>query len=178
MRWLLAGLLAGAPWIASAGANTTTAADAIVGFWQTEAGGAVVQIMRSDALDASAAPRYEGRLAWLRESHYPADDPQGMAGQPVADRHNPDAALRERPLQGLTLLTGLRYRHREHDDAQWVDGRVYDTENGKRYDCIVWLADNEHLKLRGYVGIELLGQTTTWTRVPDPAVRPPIGGRP
>jgi len=170
---LLAYLLACTPLLAVAQA----APDAIVGFWQTQGGDAVIEIAATDATGkASTSTRYQGQLAWLRERRYPADDPQGMADQPVADRHNPNPALRERPLLGLTLLTGLHYRTREDDDAQWVDGRIYDTENGKHYDCIVWLVDDDHLKLRGYVGIELLGRTTTWTRVPDPAVQPPMEG--
>jgi len=174
IRMLLTGLLAGAPLLA-AGAQASSGPDAIVGFWQTEDGGAVIEITSADALDAEKSG-YQGHLAWLRESHYPADDPQGMDGEPVVDRHNPDPALRTRALIGLKLLTGLRYRVREDGDARWVDGHVYDTENGKRYDCIAWLADDDHLKLRGYVGIKLLGRTTTWTRVADPVAEPPITG--
>ena len=139
---------------------TATAPDAITGYWRTEGGEAVFEILaRGDS--------YAGRIVWLREPDYPADDPQGMGGQPIVDRNNPDPAQRDRPLLGLELLTGLRYR-RERGNARWHDGRIYNSENGKLYRCHVWLADDDHLKLRGYIGRPILGATTTWTRVPAP----------
>ncbi|MES1924624.1 hypothetical protein T31B1_04835 [Salinisphaera sp. T31B1] len=138
---------------------------AISGFWQTEQGEAVVEI-RADP----DTQTYSGRLVWLRQARYLQDDPRGIGGQRVVDRHNPDPDRRTRPLLGLTLLTGLAYHPQARDGrGQWQSGRIYDTENGKHYDCYVWLADAEHLKLHGYVGVRLLGRTTTWTRVADPA---------
>jgi hypothetical protein len=41
-----------------------------------------------------------GRVLWLRT-------PRDAAGRPKRDTMNPDAALRERPLCGLTVLDGL-----------------------------------------------------------------------
>lgn len=103
IRMLLTGLLAGAPMLA-ASAEASSGPDGIVGFWQTEGGGAVIEIRAADTgANANGSSRYQGRLAWLRESRYPTDDPQGMAGKRVVDRHNPDHALRAR----------ARLRHRE-----------------------------------------------------------------
>lgn len=158
VRWAV-GLLVVVPALVAA-ADAPAPADAIVGFWRTDGGGAVVEIRPS-------GDTYTGRLVWLRESRYPADDPRGIGGQPVTDRHNPDPAARDRPLLGLELLTGLSYAV-EDGEARWRGGRIYDTENGKRYDCNVRLVDHDHLKLHGYIGIPLLGRTTTWTRVADP----------
>ncbi|MFC3105946.1 DUF2147 domain-containing protein [Salinisphaera aquimarina] len=153
-----AALLLCAPLLATA---DTAAPDAIAGFWRTEGGEAIVEIRNAGA-------QYRGRLVWLRQPHYPEGDPRGIGGQPVTDRHNPDPARRDRPLIGLPLLTGLIYHVDDRGKAHWRSGRVYDTENGKHYDCNVWLADADHLKLRGYLGIELLGRTTTWERVDEP----------
>ncbi len=61
--------------------------------------------MIEDEVALAVAPCGEGdalcgRIVWLRT---PRDD----AGRPKRDAMNPDAALRERPLCGLTVLDGL-----------------------------------------------------------------------
>jgi uncharacterized protein (DUF2147 family) len=48
----------------------------------------------------------------------------------------------------------------------WVDGTVVDPENGKEYKGKIWTVGKDSLKMRGYVGISLLGRTETWTRIP------------
>ena len=141
--------------------------EAIAGFWQTEGDEAVIRI----AVDGH---RFPGTIVWLAEDHYPGDDPKGMGGQPVVDRYNPDPAKQARPLIGLQLLKNLHYHVSDNDRARWVDGRIYDTEHGKWYDCNLWLADADHLKVHGYIGVPLLGKTTTWTRVPDPNQHGPV----
>ena len=58
----------------------------------------------------------------------------------------------------------MRNFHPEGDD--WVDGAVVDPENGKEYKGKMWAVGKNSLKMRGYVGISLLGRTETWTRIP------------
>ncbi|MGN8157935.1 DUF2147 domain-containing protein [Salinisphaera sp. RV14] len=149
-------------------ASMTALADApppaaIVGFWRTAKGGAVIHMVEEQG-------GFLARVVWLESDRYPADDPQGMGGQPLVDRHNPDPSKRDRPMIGLRLIKGLDYRVLASDRARWENGRVYDPDRGKWFDCYLWLADHRHLKLHGYVGIPALGRTTTWTRVPDPRV--------
>jgi uncharacterized protein (DUF2147 family) len=48
-------------------------------------------------------------------------------------------------------------------DGTWL-GHVTDPRNGKRYQAELWVDDSGHLKLRGFVGIPLLGKTVTWNR--------------
>ncbi|MGB7756292.1 MAG: DUF2147 domain-containing protein [Salinisphaera sp.] len=159
MRWLA---LAAALLVAPAAALARGAApDAIAGFWRTEQGGAVIQVV--DDHDDFAA-----RIVWLKTTRYPPDDPQGMGGMPLVDRHNPDPSKRHRPMIGLRMIKQLDYHVSDNDRARWENGRVYDPDQGKWFDCYLWLADHNHLKLHGYVGIPALGKTTTWTRVPDP----------
>lgn len=95
-----------------------------------------------------------GRLAWFRPSPEDADKP------PPVDEHDPDPALRGRPLCGLVILGGFKPK----SDRDWVDGWVYDPENGKTYHATMRLARNDTLRLRGYIGIPLFGQTQVWTR--------------
>ncbi|MGH8369886.1 MAG: DUF2147 domain-containing protein [Gammaproteobacteria bacterium] len=130
-------------------------ADRILGTWVTEGGKSHVEIVQQTGI-------YAGHISWLEEPVYPADDKQGMAGQPKIDRENPDTALRSRPIIGLPLVSGFRYA----DDDVWEDGRIYDPESGKTYRCKMTLLPDGSLKVRGYVGISLFGRTTIWTRLP------------
>jgi uncharacterized protein (DUF2147 family) len=46
-------------------------------------------------------------------------------------------------------------------------GAIYDPVSGNTYACQLRLDGPHRLELRGYVGIPLLGRTTTWLRVGD-----------
>ena len=82
-------------------------------------------------------------------------------GCDLRDRNNPEPALRQRPVVGLEILHGLT----PGADGTWTDGRIYDPGSGSTYTCNIVLDGDDRLRLRGYIGIPLLGRTTTWTRV-------------
>ncbi len=63
-----------------------------------------------------------------------------------------------RPQCGLMLLYDLR-----PGETAW-NGRVLNPKSGQMYGASVTIPDHETLKLRGYLGIALFGQTVTWTR--------------
>jgi len=154
MRLSLA-ILAAAALVAAAPARAAEE-DAILGLWATEPdehGFARVEIAR-------AGEAFEGRIVWLSEPNVPADDPEGRAGQPKTDHRNPDPALRERPVLGLRIAEGFRYA----GNGQWKQGQIYDPASGNRYHCNLKLLPDGRLRVRGYVGISLLGRSTTWTR--------------
>ena len=130
----------------------------IVGYWLVESRDAVIQIEQQ-------GDQYEGRIVWqLHDTYGPEDGPE-LSGKTVTDRKNPDPALRSRPLTGLRMLWGLRF---DPDRAAWVDGRVYNSDNGKVYHCEIRMLSNDRLRLRGYIGVTLLGGNTMWTRVDGP----------
>ena len=83
--------------------------------------------------------------------------------RPDTDAKNPDPALRSRPLIGLELFEGFSW----DGDGRWTGGTIYDPNSGKTYRCIITWVDENTLKVRGYVGLPMLGRTETWTRVPD-----------
>ena len=122
-------------------------AETPLGVWYAEGGAAKVGIER-------CGDELCGRVLWLRS---PLDED----GCPLRDQHNPDPALRVRMVEGLEILRGLR----RSEDGTWVDGRIYDPASGYTYDCRLALAGDDRLRLRGYVGVPLIGRTTTWTRV-------------
>lgn len=141
----LAALVLATP-IAGAGAQTPP----VAGRWLTEDGKGVIEIY-------ACADKVCGKLAWLSEPN--------RDGKPAVDRNNPDEALRTRPLCGLEMLGDFR----QTEPNRWGDGWIYDPENGKRYHATMTL-DGNLLKLRGYVGISLFGETQTWTRA-DPKLK-------
>jgi uncharacterized protein (DUF2147 family) len=148
----LALLMAILAWV-SPGLGLGADGDAIVGIWNTMDNDARVEIYRCGS-------EYRGRISYLEEAIYPADDDLGMAGLPKVDRHNPDPALRHRPLLGLTFLEGFHYE----GNGIWENGRIYNPENGKVYKARISLTAGNRLLLRGYWGVSLLGRTETWMR--------------
>jgi uncharacterized protein (DUF2147 family) len=121
-------------------------ADDILGIWLTHGDKpAKIQIYQSGS-------RYSGKIVYLQ---FPIEN-----GKPLADKYNPDAAKQTTPVLGLIILTGFRF-----DTDEWTDGDIYDPEKGKTYSCTMTLKDKNTLKVRGYIGISLIGRTEIWTRV-------------
>lgn len=160
---LLGLLLCGPVAAREAGDQGHPAEASIVGDWLVQSRDAVIRIER-------VGDEYEGHIVWQLHETYGPEDGAELSGKTVTDRKNPDPALRSRPLTGLRLLWGLRY---DADSSEWLDGRVYDTDNGKVYHCQIRLLSDDKLSLRGYIGISLLGGNTVWTRVNGPL--PPPG---
>jgi uncharacterized protein (DUF2147 family) len=128
----------------------TSAADdvpAIEGTWLSGDGDGWIEI-RVDG----------GGLSGIVRGSPNADD-----DRPDRDEKNPDPALRNRLLTGLELFAGFSY----DGDGRWSGGTIYDPNSGKTYRCIITWTDSDTLKVRGYVGVPMLGRTETWTRVPD-----------
>jgi len=133
--------------------------DAVLGLWLTDpddAGGAArVEITRD-------GESYSGRIVWLAEPVYSAEDGPEWEGRAKVDRENPDPALRSRPVLGLEIVGGFHYEGK----GKWSGGTIYDPNNGKTYRCWMKLKDGK-LKVRGYIGFSMLGRTTYWTRVAE-----------
>lgn len=128
--------------------------DAILGKWWNEEKDAQIEIYACDG-------KYCGKIIWLKEPHYPANDPEGMGGQPKADRKNPDPAKRGRPILAFNLVWGFTYA----GENLWEGGFIYNPREGKTYKCKMTLETPDRLKVRGFMGIALIGKTNTWTRV-------------
>jgi len=142
--WLRGAWLAVAvPLVAAAAPGASPA-----GQWLTEDNSGVVEIFRCASEDA-----WCGRLAWFRVD--PGDpNPQGL------DLRNPDPARRDRSLCGMTFMSGFR----PAGPDSWDDGFVYNPDNGKTYHATMALQPDGRLRLRGYIGVPLLGESQVWTR--------------
>ena len=65
---------------------------------------------------------------------------------------------KDQPILGMEIIKGL-----EQDDDEFEDGTILDPNNGKIYDCKIWLEDKNTLNVRGYVAFFF--RTQTWLRV-------------
>jgi uncharacterized protein (DUF2147 family) len=78
---------------------------------------------------------------------------------PLKDPKNPDPKLRDRSLVGSVVLWNLRY-----EDGEYVGGFIYNPEDGSNYRVKAEVESPESLKVRGYLGISLLGQNRIWLK--------------
>jgi uncharacterized protein (DUF2147 family) len=95
-----------------------------------------------------------GRVIWLIIPR----DAQGVLNR---DWRNPDRALRQRPLCGLTVLWGLRPKGGD----RWEGGRFYNPFDGGTYRVSAKLTSEDLIVARIYRGIPLFGKTKTLQRV-------------
>ncbi|MDN3547505.1 DUF2147 domain-containing protein [Mucilaginibacter aquaedulcis] len=119
--------------------------DKIEGVWYNDIKNAKIQIAKG------ADGKFNGKIIWLKE---PLKD-----GKPKTDEKNKDEKLRSRPIIGMAILSGFV----PDGENKYTDGKIYDPKNGKTYSCNI-TQNGKTLSIRGYVGISLLGRTTTWER--------------
>ena len=80
----------------------------------------------------------------------------GEETDPVCDECDPADDRHDQKVIGMEFI-----RDMEQDDGEWDDGTILDPENGKVYDCKLWVEDGK-LKVRGYVAF--FYRTQTWVR--------------
>ncbi|MCW5907732.1 MAG: DUF2147 domain-containing protein [Chitinophagales bacterium] len=98
---------------------------------------------------------FYGKVIWLDE---PNDK---KTGKPRTDKENPDAKLRDTPLEGLLVLKGFKVN--PENPKEYIGGKVYDPENGKTY-CGKITHKGNTLDLRGFLcAASFLGRTAVWT---------------
>lgn len=130
----------------SGGLKALAQKDKIEGLWYNEEKTAKIQIYR--AVDN----KFWGKIVWLKE---PNKD-----GKPKVDERNSKPSLRNRPILNMPILAHFI---KEGDD-KYTDGEIYDPKNGKTYSCTITYRNERELGIRGYIGISLIGRTTTWTK--------------
>jgi len=128
-------------------ASSATAPDAIVGIWLTEDGASKVDIAATSAGGGSV---YAGKVVWLKEAL--------PDGKPLRDANNSDAALRERPIMGLEILSGFKAT----PGGGWTGGTVYSPRTGKSFPAELSLGADGRLQVKVKAGI--VSKTVYWTR--------------
>ncbi len=79
-------------------------------------------------------------------------DPNAVCESCTGDR-------KDQPIVGMDILEGLTKQ-----GNQWTGGTILDPENGKTYQCYIEMVSEDKLKLRGYIGLALIGRTQYWYR--------------
>ena len=82
-----------------------------------------------------------------------------LPGATVTTCNNCPAEKNGKSLIGMDIL----WEFRPYKDY-WSYGQVVDPKNGKIYSGNIWL-EGDNLKLRGYIGISLIGRSQIWHKV-------------
>jgi uncharacterized protein (DUF2147 family) len=131
---------------ANSSAFAQTSKTAIVGTWLNEEKEAKIEIYQQ-------GEKFFGEIVWLKEPN--------EKGKPKTDNKNPDKSKHSDPVIGLIMLRNFVF----DGESTWDDGIIYDARSGKTYSCYLNLQADKSLKVRGYMGISLLGQTNIWTKI-------------
>ena len=84
----------------------------------------------------------------------PEEDPNPLCTECKGKLHN-------KPIIGMTILNNLK-----KDGNEWNGGTILDPNNGKTYQCKIEVVEGgTKLKVRGFIGISLLGRTQYWLRM-------------
>jgi uncharacterized protein (DUF2147 family) len=77
---------------------------------------------------------------------------------PVCDKC--EGVNKDKPVLGLLFMWGLK-----KDGDEYNGGEILDPDNGKVYRSKMQLVDGgKKLKVRGYIGMPMLGRSQTWVR--------------
>jgi len=119
--------------------------DLILGVWKSEE--YKIEIFKS-------GDTYSAKLLWSKDM-FEADGKTYKK-----DDKNPDIKLRTRPRQGITHITGLKFK-----DGEFIEGKLYSANDGNTYGFKGKLTDVNNLETRAYKGLPIMGKTVNWTRV-------------
>ncbi len=132
---------------ARAQADQQTGPDAILRIWETEEKDGRMQLLKD-------GDTYEAKMLYGKQLL----EADGKTYK--KDIHNPDPALRSRPLKDYTLISGLVYK-----EGKWVNGKIYNFNDGNSYDVNLELKDGL-LYMRVFKGVPMFGKTLKWHPVP------------
>lgn len=130
---------------------------AVMGTWLTASGKAQVRI--APCPDLKTGPIC-GTIVGLIEPRGP--DGTVVAPDVATNWRNANSALRGRKVLGMPLIWGFK---KTSDPNVFEEGQIYNGENGKIYNANISLQPDGKLRLRGYVGAPMFGETQFWTRV-------------
>jgi uncharacterized protein (DUF2147 family) len=121
----------------------------IVGEWLTidETTGLATSIV---AIGKVADGEFEGRVIEILRSE---KGPNPICEKCPGDRKG-------QPIKGMVIMWGFK----EADNQTYTGGRILEPKTGKIYQARMSLEKDGKLKLRGYVGVSLLGRTQVWER--------------
>ena len=92
---------------------------------------------------------------------------EGKVLQVLKSEHGPhpvcancDGERKNKPIEGMTIMWGLK-----KDGDEWSGGQILDPAKGKIYKVTLKLADGgKKLDVHGYIGFSLIGRSQEWVR--------------
>jgi uncharacterized protein (DUF2147 family) len=111
----------------------------VTGVWIDHTGQGAVEIGPCGA-NGNPANRVCGRVVWLKNPEH-----KSVSGKRIC---------------GTQVLGDLR----KEAANTWDSGWIYNPEDEERFSASLQLANADTLKVTGYLGIKLLGETFTWKR--------------
>lgn len=139
-------------------ASSASAQDSkVFGTWLTASG--VAQVKIGPCPNAASGPLC-GFIIGLVNPKGP--DGKVVSPEVATDYRNADPKLRDRKVIGMALIWGFK---KTSDPNVFESGQIYNGENGKMYNANISLEADGRLKLRGYVGTPMFGETQYWTRI-------------
>ncbi|MET3978242.1 uncharacterized protein (DUF2147 family) [Mucilaginibacter sp. UYP25] len=129
-------------------AQSAPASERICGKWENEEKTLRIQIytIHSD---------FQSKIIWF-------SDTEGKPMNYWKDKRNPDPALRNRTILGMSILDGLKY---DAQNQTWEDGKVYDSKHGKEWNAAASITQKGLLKVRGYWHFKFIGKTMLFHRI-------------
>ncbi|HSW67832.1 MAG TPA: DUF2147 domain-containing protein [Bacteroidales bacterium] len=132
--------------------NNPPKADAVVGYYlavdDEDNPNSQVRIFKA------ANGKYYGEIVWLKE-------PLEADGSEKFDTKNPDPKLHDRKILGLRILNDFVF---DASDNEWTGGTIYSPKTGKTYRSYLRFDKENRLRVRGFVGVSLLGKTVFWEK--------------
>lgn len=111
--------------------------EAIIGSYWTPDKDGKIKVFKSNG-------KYFAKLYWIKDS---------------------ESQKSKRPNGESTLGSILLENFDKKKDNLWTDGHIVDPTKNKKYNCKLWLDENNNLVARGYIGFSLLGKTVVFTRI-------------
>ena len=100
---------------------------------------------------------YQGAIA--KTFPKPGEDPNPLCKKCEGDQKNA-------PLLGLVLIKGMK-----RTGLKYEKGTILDPREGKAYNALMEVSpDGKTLTVRGYLGLEMLGRSQFWKRLPPEAI--------
>lgn len=130
-------------------AQSVPAREQICGKWENEDKSLRIQIFMQNN-------DFLAKIIWFSDTD----------GKPMSywkDKRNPNPALRNRTILGMSILSGLKYDAKKNS---WEDGKVYDSRHGKTWNASAKISPKGLLKVRGYWHFKWIGKTMTFHRIP------------
>jgi uncharacterized protein (DUF2147 family) len=66
---------------------------------------------------------------------------------------------KNKPIEGMVIMEEM-----SKDGDSFSGGKIMDPKSGKTYKCSIEFDGKDALKVRGFIGISLIGRTQTWKR--------------